>query len=168
MNKLCFYLLGVIIAALPPSVPAQERAVRTVALPYLKVEITLVPVSNPPDFVLRERFSTNDPKNHNVFCISGLRDVRYNLRDSSGKTVSLATNAFDHADVRSGGGMWNPEGPLGPDPCKAIKDDQAYRSVVFSWLYPNLKPGRYSLQIVLAPRGNPDRATTAPFSITIH
>lgn len=71
-------------------------------------------------------------------------------------------------DMQNASGMSrDPKGPSGPDPCKAMKDNKAYRVVLLFDLYPELRPGTYTLQITLAPRGTSDKASLAPITIKI-
>lgn len=95
---------------------------------------------------LTEYFSTDDPQNHSVACISGFLDVTYILRDR-----------LDHVI------------PAGPHPalsaCTTLEQAQATRSVLISDLYSNLPPGIYTLQMTLAPRGQIDRADLSPLTV---
>lgn len=159
--------VGVILAVLlPTSTVAQVQSVAS--LPYLTLKVTLTrTVSGIPRLV--EEFFTSDEQHHNVFCISGFKDVQYVLRDQTGAIVPAIKEPWKRGtDMQYSGGMsWNPKGPNGSDPCKAIKDDKAYRIVLLSDLYSKLNPGTYSLQLTLAPRGTNDRASLPPMTVKI-
>lgn len=166
MNSLHPAALALLVAASGASALAQEQ-VGIASLPYMTVKVTL---THTADGVprLEEAFSTNDSRNHNVFCISGFLDLKYVLKDAAGKEIPPSKDPWTRGtDMQYSGGMsWNPKGPEGPDPCKAIRADKAFRVVLLPVLYPNLPHGMYTLRVVLAPRGTGDRATSAPLAIS--
>ena len=143
---------------------AQETTIRTASLPYLTLKVTLF-TDNEGKPALYELFSTNDPYKHSVFCMSGFDDVQYLLRDASGQLVAVNKAARKSgSDIISGGGGY----AVGaPNSCKGIFGERVLRRLALSWLYPQLSPGTYSLQIILAPRGTPNRATLTPLTIKI-
>ena len=156
--------VGVIVAVLlPTGAVAQVQSVAS--LPYLTLKVTLThTVSGIPRLV--EEFSTSDEQHHNVFCISGFRDVQYVLRDQAGAIVPAIKEPWKRGtDMQYFGDVTT--GPHGSDPCKTLKDDKAYRIVLLSDLYSKLSPGTYSLQITLAPRGTTDRANLPPMTVKI-
>lgn len=156
--------LALLVAASGASALAQEVGVAS--LPYMTVKVTLTrTAAGVPR--LEEAFSTNDSRNHNVFCISGFLDLQYVLKDATGKEIPPSKAPWTRGtDMQYSGGMsWNPKGPEGSDQCKAIKTDKAFRVVLLPVLYPDLPHGMYTLRIVLAPRGTGDRATSAPLAV---
>jgi hypothetical protein len=165
MKSLHFVMMALFVAACGISALAQEQ-VRAASLPYLTVRVALThtPAGVPR---LEETFSTNDPRNHNLYCISGFLDLKYVLRGSAGKEIPASKDPWTRGtDMQYSRGMsWNPKGPEGSDPCKAIKTDKAFRVVLLPVLYPNLPHGMYTLRVVLAPRGTGDRATSAPLAL---
>jgi hypothetical protein len=132
----------------------------------LTVKVTLTPQSPPWGYRIVEYFSTNDPKEHSVECASGYLDLVYILRDASGTVVVAQKDPWKlHSDVDLPT-SYSSKGP--PDPCNSIKLSGTVRVVYLSWLYPTLKPGIYTLQVILAPRGTLARAATGPFTLTVH
>jgi hypothetical protein len=137
------------------------------SVPPYTVKVEVLRATDQQDDVLLEQISTSDPENHSVYCFDGLRDLEYVLRDNSGEIIPLADTWRNHVDFMSGYGQYNPKGPNGPDPCKAIKAPETNPRVQLSWLYPSLKPGTYTLQVILAPHGTTGRAATPALTITI-
>jgi hypothetical protein len=146
---------------------AQQTAVsKTVSVPNLTVSIAAHYTAYVNRPVLFEEFSTNDPQNHSLYCVSGYLDVHYILRDSSGKVVPINKEPWKMgSDIPYG----TETGfvPGAPDACKTVKTARAERRVLLTDLYPGLRHGSYSLQITLAPRGRSDHATSAPMTVTI-
>ncbi len=121
--------------------------------------------------MLVEQFTTDSPYQHTVICISGIYDMKYVLRNSSGAVITKSPNAEGGPPFGGGG---TPSGPTRvgstatPDPCKTIGANTQQRRVLLYELYPHLPHGTYTLQITLAPRGTHDQATLSPaFKITI-
>lgn len=156
-------LLGLLLlAALGSPPPAQQQSL-DVAVPGLSLHASLTHnAENEP--MLIEDFSTDDPANQSVYCISGFFDVRYALRDASGEIVpenktpwklgSDVPYCFECGYI-----------PGAPDPCKTVKTSQNQRRVLLFTLFPGLPRGKYTLQLVLAPRGSSERATSGPIVI---
>lgn len=113
--------------------------------------------------MLIENFSTNDPRNHSVYCISGLRGVQYELRDAFGNVVPARAEPWKHASdlVNGEGGVV----PGAPDPCKTVESDFDQRRVLLYYLYPGLPRGKYTLRLTLAPQRSNESATSAPLTI---
>jgi hypothetical protein len=151
----------------PSNAMAQFSAPVSASAPPYSVRVTVLRATDPIYDVLYEAISTSDPQNHSVYCLDGLLDLEYVLRDSSGKIVPLADTWRDHVDFMMNSPPYNPKGPNGPDPCKGIRIAETHAKVWFSWLYPSLKRGTYTLQVILAPRGTTDHAITPPFTISI-
>jgi hypothetical protein len=168
MKTVLILALALLATATSGTSVSAKEVVESASLPYLTLKVTLTrTVDGTPR--LDEEFSTSDPANHNVFCISGFFDVEYLLKDASGRIMPATKDPWRRGtDMQYVSGMsWNPKGPSGPDPCKAIKADKAFRFILLSYYYPSLRPGTYTLQITLAPRGRSDRATLAPLAIKI-
>lgn len=144
-----------------------QESTRTLSVPHLSVHISLDynAVSQP---MLIESFSTDDPNYHSVYCMSGYLDLRYVLRDSSGKVVPMNTEPWK---IRGAGdipyGTQTGHVPGAADPCKTVKVARAYRRLLLHVLYPQIPHGTYSLQVILAPRDRIDRATSVPIPLSI-
>ena len=125
---------------------AQQTAVsQIVSVPNLAVQISLAYTAYVNKPVLFEEFSTNDPQNHSLYCVSGYLDVHYVLRDSSGKVVPIDKEPWKMgSDIPYG----TETGfvPGAPDACKTVKTARAERRVLLSDLYPGLRHGSYSLR----------------------
>jgi hypothetical protein len=176
---LSFLFLGII--AMPGLALGQEGGPRSASVPHLKVTVSVERTSG-GQLMLVEEFTTDSPYQHSVICVSGIYDMQYLLRDSSGNVISKSQRAKEAAPIFGGGGTpsgptrvgASPIGPMRvgpsprPDPCRSIGANRQQRRVVLSELYPNLKHGTYTLQATLAPRDSHDRAVLAPpFRITI-
>jgi hypothetical protein len=158
-------LLGFISAvAVMPRALAQEGATRVASVSYFTLRVHLNKnYAGIPKLV--EYFSTTDPANHSVACVSAFLDVKYALHDASGKLVPIDQEPWKHGLDQTIGSFGYVAGE--PDPCKTIKQDMAIRTVLITYFYPSLAHGSYTLQVTLAPRGTDSRATLAPIGLTI-
>jgi hypothetical protein len=161
-----FVLLGLLTIR---CVAAEEVAAK-VSVATVTLEITILhdDKGNP---ILREEFRSNDPGKYGVYCMSGFHDAQYMLRDSAGRVVAVNKEPWKYGSdiIMGGGGIPSGSGlrPAG-DPCKTVKAPIADRQFPLSYLYPNLEPGRYTLQVTLSPTGSGEYATTPPFEVIIH
>ena len=125
-------------------------------------QLDYLPVGSQP--VLLVTFSTNDPEHHSVYCVNAYRDLRYVLRDASGKVMPVNADAWKtNVDPIYGGGGYVPGAP---DPCKTVKAPVHQSRVLLRALYPNVPHGTYTLQVMLAPRGGKTAESAfAPISV---
>jgi hypothetical protein len=159
-------LLGALVAVLHPGITYGETLSHASTVSPWTVKVTLTRETSPSDFRLVEYFTTTDPQHHTVVCASGFVDIKYVLRDASGTVVPGVKDPWKmHSDRDYPMSFSSNETSNG---CTVVKIAGATRVVYLSWLYPNLKPGVYTLQIMLAPRGGAERATLAPFTVTVH
>jgi hypothetical protein len=161
-NRVIPSLLGALFVLTPQSGQAQNGAWLSASIPYITLRVQVsYNYAGVPKIV--EEFSTNDPDNHSVFCLSSFFDVKYELRNASNKVIALDSKPWEHGtDIIQGGGG-NVAGA--PDACRTVKASRVTRAVLLSYFYPSLPLGTYTLQITLAPRGRSDRAAVAPFTI---
>lgn len=134
-----------LVMCVPLQGRAQMGAWRAASVPHLTLRVRL-DTNDAGIPKLTEYFSTDDPENHSVACISGFLDVAYVLRDRLDHVVSAGPHPALNA-------------------CTTLEQAQATRSILISDLYPNLSPGIYTLQMTLAPRGQLDRADLSPLTI---
>jgi hypothetical protein len=139
-------LLGVaLVTGVPLQARAQMGAWRAASVPHLSLRVRLdTDDAGLPK--LTEYFSTDDPQNHSVACVSGFLDVSYVLRDRLDHVIAAGPHPA-------------------PNACTTLEQVDATRSVLISDLYPNLSPGIYTLQITLAPRNQLDRADLSPLTV---
>ncbi len=97
--------------------------------------------------------------------MSGFYDVKYVLRNRSGKIVPTDNQPWKRgSDMIEGGGGYVQGAP---DPCKTSRVGSVTRAVLLSDYYPNLKHGTYTLLMTLAPRNTTARANLAPITIKL-
>jgi hypothetical protein len=164
MKRRAILLAFLFVLAAPQRCLAQESVTRTASVPHLKVTASIERTGT-GELMIAELFETDSPLAHTVICVSGLRDVKYILRNASGRIVPMANteNVYDGPPTGSGGVPIGPREPTPtPDPCKTIWDNVAQRKFIFSQLYPNLAHGTYTLRLILAPRGTVDQAALSP------
>jgi hypothetical protein len=160
------WALGILVATLHLGVARAQASSATATVSSWAVKATLTRETNPSDFRLLEYFSTTDPQHQSVVCASGFVDVEYILRDASGHVVEGAKDPWKAHSDRDYPMSFSSKGPS--NGCTTVGVAGAARVVYVSWLYPNLKPGTYTLEIILAPRGIAGRAALAPFTIDVH
>ncbi|MGP8099148.1 MAG: hypothetical protein ACLQHL_00055 [Candidatus Cybelea sp.] len=113
--------------------------------------------------ILAEEFTTDSPYQHSVICASGIYDMKYLLRDSSGKAISKSPKAGDAPVWGSGQNVvGRVDATPSADPCKTVGANRQRRVLLLSDLYPNLAHGTYTLRVTLAPRDSHERAALAP------
>jgi hypothetical protein len=159
---------GALLAAsiVPHTAYAQEGAVRTATISHLKVSVVLSLTSS-DRWMLVENFTTDDPKGHSVYCIFGARDMRYILRDSSGKVIPATGRASPDAAFvayQSISGVSNYSEKF----CTTMYGVEfQQRRILLDTLYPGLPHGSYTLQLILAPKDSTEQATLAPLTFRI-
>jgi len=159
-------LLAALVAVLHSGVTYGQTLSQTATVSPWAVKVTLTHETSRLDFRLVEYFSTTDPQHHSVVCASGFVDLEYILRDASGTVVAGVNDPWKAHSDKDYPMSFSSKGPS--NGCTVETVAGATRVVYLSWLYPNLKPGVYTLEIILAPRGGAGRATLAPFAITVH
>ena len=159
-------LLGALVAVLHPGITYGQALSEAATVSPWTVKVTLTRETSPLDFRLVEYFTTTDAQHHTVVCASGFVDLQYILRDASGTVVSGVKDPWTKHSDKDYPMSFSSNGSS--NGCTVVKAAGATRVVYLSWLYPNLKPGVYTLQIMLAPRGSAERATLAPFTVTVH
>jgi hypothetical protein len=163
MKRECLFVGALLAAAITPhGALAQEGAVRTAAISHLKVSVVLSLTSS-GRWMLVENFTTDDPNGHSVWCIFGARDMKYILRDSSGKNIPASGRAepdaaFNAYQAMSGVSNYS------ENFCKAMHVEFQQRRILLDTLYPGLSPGTYTLQLILAPKDSSERAALAPLT----
>jgi len=170
MKSSLILLIMLVAVATPRLGLGQENVVRSASIPHLRVEVSIERTSAGQPMLV-EQFTTDSPYQHTVICVSGIYDMKYVLRGSSGAVISKSESAGDAPPFGGGG---TPIGPTRagttptPDPCKTTGANTQQRRVLLYELYPHLAHGTYTLQITLAPRGTHDQAVLSPaFRITI-
>ncbi len=158
------------VVAFAFQVAGAQEITGKVSLSTVSLKVTILKDDkNSP--ILREEFTTTDPYEHSVFCMSGFFDVQYTLRNSSGQIIPVNKEPWKYGSDRISGGGGIPSAARGPvqleDPCKEVKAPLDDRQFPLSYLYPNLEPGFYTLQLTLAPSGTSERAAMVPFVISV-
>lgn len=134
-----------LVTCVPLQGRAQMGAWRAASVPHLTLRVRLdTDDAGLPK--LTEYFSTDDPQNHSVACVSGFLDVSYVLRDRLDRVIPSAPHPAHNA-------------------CTTLEQAEATRSVLISNLYPNLASGIYTLQITLTPRDQLERADLSPLTV---
>ena len=102
-----------------------------------------------------------------IACLSSHRDLRYELRDSSGKVVPINEQALKPYGESTWAGPVYVKGKGKDVPCADQEWQQTKLVTILAPLYPDLAPGTYTLQITFAPRGHTHQARFAPIRITV-
>src|ERR1700688_918199 len=89
-------LLGALVVLTPLIGQALNGPWLTASLQYvtLRVQVTSNYAGAPK---LIEEFSSNDPINHSVFCLSSFFDVKYQLRNASNELITPDSKPWEHA-----------------------------------------------------------------------
>jgi hypothetical protein len=104
-----------------------------------------------------------------VACISPYRDLRFELRGGNDLLVPINVQALHHP-VLEGSGTFNHVRSANVGRTYNCANAQTRNRTVwlnFSALYPNLRSGSYTLNIVFAPQGLGQQARFAPIKITV-
>jgi hypothetical protein len=158
MNKPIFLILAVALALIVSAGTTsgqQTPSVETLSIPDVTATIYVTRTASGQPIVIAN-VSTTDPRDHNVSCFNAYRDLQYSLRDATGKTIPVNTDAWKTNPVT----MTQHDIPQGP--CEKFENTQTQSRALISALFPNLPHGTYELQITLAPRWLTGRATAAP------
>lgn len=101
-----------------------------------------------------------------VGCLSAYKDLRYELRDINNRIIPVNQQALESPQLE--GHILEPRFVGAHHSCSANASKGVWDTTAWLYvLYPNLPPGKYTLNISFAPRGWAQQADFAPVHITI-
>lgn len=105
-----------------------------------------------------------------IGCLSAYQDLQYELFDATNnRTIPINQQAVEHPPFNEGQVVNHVvKGANTGSPCSSNAPMGVWKARArLSVLYPNLPPGKYTLQIIFAPRGIEQRATFSAFPISV-
>lgn len=124
---------------------------QTVQVGDLSATVVVRQIINSVDVSIQ--WQSPDNSRYPLACLSGYRDVRYELRTSDGHVIPANQSTIEHPPEEHGG-INHVDGRPAP-PCTAYGGHKAETFAALRNLYPRLPAGTYTLQITVAPRSRP-------------
>ena len=116
------------------------------------------------DFAIQVHFVSSK---YPVGCLSAYRDLHYELRDSNNRVIPINQQTLAHQQWE-GQGYQHVIARATAHPCAENAPMDVWDArAVFSMLYPNLSPGKYTLHISFTPHDSAQHADFTPVPITI-
>lgn len=146
---------------------------QTVRVGDLKATVSIYKVMDPNNPLINVTFSTTGKyATYPIACLSIYQDVRYELRDNAGRLIpisqaALARPAPQGRDIANHVVAAASRSHVSASGCKDANNTSASQDTFILTLYPDIRTGRYTLWITVAPRLSSARVRLNPFEFTI-